>query len=109
METMNAIIRSIGMVLSLFAIVVVVVVASSAVLGIGIINTAQAQEEEQTPSSALPSLPLPTSPSTTTSNTISPGQNPMCDPTDKFINTTESKICGVPKSPMAPVGPTTTP
>jgi hypothetical protein len=108
METMNAIIRSIGMVLSLFAIVVVVV-ASSAVLGIGIINMAQAQEEEQTPSSALPSLPLPTSPSTTTSNTISPGQNPMCDPTDKFINTTESKVCGVPKSPMAPVGPTTTP
>ncbi len=82
METMNTIIRSIGMASSLFAIVVVVVVASSAVLEIGIINVSHAE-------------------------VATPSQNPMCDPTDKFINTTESKVCGVPKTPMAPVGPTT--
>jgi hypothetical protein len=68
---------------SLFAIVVVVVAASSAVLEIGIINLSHAQ-------------------------VMTPGQNPMCDPTDKIINTTESKVCGVPKTPMAPAGPTTT-
>jgi hypothetical protein len=112
METMNTIIKStirMASSSSLFAIVVVVVVITSSVVsGIGIINMAQAQEEEQTPSSALPSLPLPASPSATPSNTISPGQNPMCDPTDKIINTTESKVCGVPKTPMAPAGSTTT-
>jgi hypothetical protein len=67
---------------SLFAIVVVVVVASSAVMEIGIMNVSHAQIATQ-------------------------GQNPMCDPSDKFINTTESKICGVPKTPMTPLGPTT--
>jgi hypothetical protein len=67
---------------SLLAIAVVVV-STSAVLEIGIINVSYAQ--------------------------VTPSQNPMCDPTDKFINTTESKVCGLPKTPMAPVGPTTTP
>jgi len=39
---------------------------------------------------------------------VTPGQNPMCDPSDTHVNTTESKICGVPKTPSAPAPPTTT-
>jgi hypothetical protein len=44
---------------------------------------------------------------------VTPGQNPMCDPSDTHINGTESRICGVPKTPssssLAAVNSTTTP
>ena len=71
------IIRSAGMVFAAF----VAAAAVSAVLEIGIINVSQAQ--------------------------VTPGENPMCDPSDTHVNTTESKICGIPKTPSA-AGPTTT-
>jgi hypothetical protein len=32
----------------------------------------------------------------------------MCDPTDKNINASESRVCGVPKTPSATTTPTTT-
>ena len=79
---MNTIIRSLEMSLS----IVVLVTAATAVLQIGITNVSQAQVSQKTQ-----------------------GQNPMCDPTDRFINTTESHVCGVPKTPLAtPAQPTTT-
>jgi len=37
---------------------------------------------------------------------VTPGENPMCDATDKNINATESRVCGVPKTPSTT---TTTP
>ena len=78
-KKMNAIIRSVGMSFT----IVVLVAAATAVLEIGIINVSHAQ--------------------------VTPSQNPMCDPTDRFINTTESHVCGVPKTPLAtPAEPTTT-
>jgi hypothetical protein len=93
---MNAIIRSIIRMASsssssLFAIVVVivvVVVAYSVVLEIGIINVSYAQVAAK------------------------PGQNPMCDPNNpklKFVNTTESHVCGIPKTPLAITTNSTTP
>jgi hypothetical protein len=104
------------------AIVIVFVTTISTVFVTGVFNVTQAQDEEQeqeqqTPSSSAvtpPALPLPTSPST--SNTISPDEKlQMCDPSNpklKFVNTTESKICGLPKSikvpEASPPPPTTT-
>jgi hypothetical protein len=99
------------------AIVIVFITAISTVFVTGGFNVTQAQDEDQeqeqqTPSSAAPpALPLPTSPST--SNTISPEEKlQMCDPNNpklKFVNTTESKVCGLPKSIKAPeVPPPTT-
>ncbi|MGC2428292.1 MAG: hypothetical protein WA421_14730 [Nitrososphaeraceae archaeon] len=64
--------------------IVAVLTAATAVLEIGIMNVSHAQ--------------VPT-----------PSQNPMCDPTDRSINTTESHVCGVPKTPLTtPAQPTTT-
>jgi len=40
------------------------------------------------------------------------GQNPMCDPNNpklKFVNTTESHVCGIPKIPLAITVNSTTP
>jgi cytoskeletal protein RodZ len=71
---MNTIIRSVG---NSFVIVVLVTVAI-AVLEIGIINVGHAQVFQNRP-----------------------GENPMCDPTDNNINGTESRACGVPKTPSA--------
>jgi hypothetical protein len=61
---------------------IIITTAVSAVLEIGIINVSHAQ--------------------------VTPGQNPMCDPSDAFVNSTESKICGLPKTPLAPASPATT-
>ena len=74
-------IRSVGMA---FAIVVATAAAST-VLEIGIINASQAQV-----------TPSPTN------TTISPAlKSKLCDPNNpklRFVNTTESNICGLPKS-----------
>ena len=75
---MNTIIVSVRMAIA----IIVAAAAAIVVLEIGIINVTQAQ--------------------------VSPGQNPMCDPNDTFVNSTESKICGVPKTPSTPEPPTTT-
>jgi hypothetical protein len=82
MENMNTIIRSAGMA---FVIVAVVAAAASAVLEIGIINVSQAQV-----------TPSPTN------ITVSPElKSKRCDPNNpklRFVNTTESNICGIPKT-----------
>jgi hypothetical protein len=71
---MNNIIGSVGI---SFAIVVLIAVAI-AVLEIGIMNVGHAQVFQKTP-----------------------GENPACDPTDTSINASESRVCGVPKTPSA--------
>ena len=78
--------------ISFTAVVLATAIASaSAVLEIGIINGSQSQI---TPSS-------PTSPSPT-NKTVSPElKSKMCDPNNpklRFVNTTESNICGIPKT-----------
>lgn len=68
--------------------IIVVALASSAVLEIEIINVSYAQVAAK------------------------PGQNPMCDPNNpklKFVNTTESHVCGIPKTPLAITTNSTTP
>ena len=76
---MTTIIRSVGMSFT----IIVLVTAATVALEIGIINVSHAQ--------------------------VTPSQNPMCDPTDRFINTTESHVCGIPKTPSATgAEPTTT-
>lgn len=84
-----------------FSAVVLVVVAASTVLEIGIINVSQAQV---TPS---PTSPLPTN------TTVSPAlKAKICDPNNPklaFVNTTESHICGIPKTPLAITVNSTTP
>ena len=66
------------------------ITSASAVLEIGIINGSQAQV-----------TPSPTSPSPT-NTTVSPAlKSKMCDPNNpklRFVNTTESNICGIPKT-----------
>ena len=83
---MNTTVRTDGM--ALFAVVVIVAAAAAAVsaaLEIGIINVSQAQV---TPSA--------------TNTTISPAlKSKICYPGNPklaFVNTTESNICGLPKS-----------
>jgi hypothetical protein len=105
------------------AIVIVFITAISTVFVTGGFNVTQAQDEDQeqeqqTPSSPPappPPLPLPTSPLPSPASppaTVSPEEkSQMCDPSNpklKFVNTTESKICGLPKSIKAPEVPTTT-
>jgi hypothetical protein len=46
--------------------------------------------------------------STTRSAQVTTEENPMCDPTDKNINATESRVCGVPKTPLTTTTPTST-
>jgi hypothetical protein len=46
--------------------------------------------------------------STTGGAQVTPGENPMCDATDKNINATESRVCGVPKTPLTTTTPTST-
>jgi hypothetical protein len=97
------------------AVIIVFVTAISIVFVTGGFNVTQAQEEEQgqqTPhsSSAPPALPLPTSPSPSPASPITTAVSPkeklqMCDPNKpklKFVNTTESNVCGLPKSIKAP-------
>lgn len=84
---MNAIIRSSSSSFAIF-VIIVVALASSAVLEIEIINVSYAQVAAK------------------------PGQNPMCDPNNpklKFVNTTESHVCGIPKIPLAITVNSTTP
>ena len=44
----------------------------------------------------------------TGSEVTTPGVNPMCDPNDRHVNTRESHVCGLPKTPSATAEPTTT-
>jgi hypothetical protein len=93
--------------------VIVIIIAYVAVIGTvfetGGFNVTQAQEEEQSPFS--PVFPLPTSPSPsptspspspTSPTTVSPEvKAQMCDPNNpklEFVNSTESEVCGLPKS-----------
>lgn len=46
--------------------------------------------------------------STTGGAQVTPEENPMCDPTDKNINASESRVCGIPKSPSATTTSTST-
>jgi hypothetical protein len=84
-KKMNRILSSIGIVL--FAIIITGAAAGSILLESGIINVSHAQLLQRSP---------PTGSEVTT-----PGANPMCDPTDRSINTTESHVCGLPKTPSA--------
>jgi hypothetical protein len=84
-KKMNRILCSVG--ISLFAIITTAAAAASMVLESGIINVSHAQVLQPSPS---------TGPEVTT-----PGQNPVCDPTDRHINTRESHVCGIPKTPSA--------
>jgi hypothetical protein len=93
---MNKILSSAGIVL--FAIIITGTAAASMALESGIINVSYAQLLQRSPS--------------TGSEVTIPGQNPVCDPTDTSINTTESHVCGIPKTPSATAAaaaePTTT-
>jgi hypothetical protein len=71
---MNNIIGSVGISLA----IVVLIAVAIAVLEIGIMNVGHAQVFQKTP-----------------------GENPACDPTDTSINASESRVCGVPKTPSA--------
>src|SRR6188472_2968299 len=92
-KKMNKILSSAGIVL--FA-TIITGTAASMVLESGIINVSHAQVLQRSPS--------------TGSEVTTPGQNPMCDPTDRNVNTTESHVCGIPKTPSATgaAEPTTT-
>jgi hypothetical protein len=91
-KKMNGIINSVGMVL--FAIIITTTAAASIVLESGIINLSYAQVLQRLP---------PTGSEVTT-----PGANPICDPNDRHVNTRESHVCGVPKTPSAiAAGPVT--
>jgi hypothetical protein len=57
--------------------------ADSILLESGIINLSYAQVFQRVPSGSE----------------TTPGANPMCDPTDRHVNTRESHVCGVPKTP----------
>jgi hypothetical protein len=81
----NVIISCVGIVL--FAIIITAAAAASIVLESGIINVSYAQVLQRLPS--------------TGSKVTTPGANPMCDPTDRNVNTTESHVCGIPKTPSA--------
>src|SRR6188472_1894076 len=78
--------------ISFTAVVLAAAIASaSAVLEIGIINGSQAQVTPSSPTSSSP-----------TNKTVSPElKSEMCDPNNpklRFVNTTESNICGIPKT-----------
>ena len=93
-KKMNKILSSAGIVL--FA-TIITGTAASMVLESGIINISHAQVLQRSPS--------------TGSEVTTPGQNPMCDPTYRHVNTTESHVCGIPKTPSvtgAAAGTTTT-
>jgi hypothetical protein len=56
--------------------------ADSILLESGIINLSYAQVFQRVPSGSE----------------TTPGANLMCDPTDRHVNTRESRVCGVPKT-----------
>jgi hypothetical protein len=71
-----------------FAIIITAAAAAaSIVLESGIINVSYAQILQRSPS--------------TGSEVTTPGANPICDPTDRHVNTRESHVCGIPKTPSA--------
>jgi hypothetical protein len=82
------------------AIVVAFVTSIITLFGSGVFNMTQAQTPSA-PSSPSPISPSPISPSPT-NTTISPAiKSKICDPNNPklaFVNTTESNICGLPKS-----------
>jgi hypothetical protein len=86
--------------------VIVIIIAYVAVIGTvfetGGFNVTQAQEEEQSPFSPIFPLPTSPSPSPTSPTTVSPEvKSQMCDPNNpklEFVNSTESEVCGLPKS-----------
>jgi hypothetical protein len=84
-KKMNKILSSAGIVL--FAIIITGTAAGSIVLEGGIINVSYAQVLQRSPS--------------TGSEVTTPGQNPVCDPSDSNVNTRESHVCGIPKTPSA--------
>src|SRR6188472_2253750 len=84
-KKMNKVINSVGMVL--FAIIITGTAAASMVLESGIINVSHAQVLQRSPS--------------TGSGVTTPEANPTCDPTDSNVNTRESHVCGIPKTPSA--------
>ena len=84
-KKMNKILSSAGIVL--FAIIITAAAAASMILESGIINVSYAQLLQRSPS--------------TGSEITTPGQNPVCDPTDRHVNTRESHVCGIPKTPSA--------
>ena len=97
------------------AIVVAFVTVIITLFGSGVFNITQAQ----TPSA--PSSPAPSSPAPTNKTALPPAiKAKICDPNNPklaFVNTTESNICGLPKSiknvttttPTTPTTPTPTP
>ena len=94
------------------AIVVAFVIAIITLFGSGVFNITQAQ----TPSA--PSSPAPSSPALTNKTALPPAiKAKICDPNNPklaFVNTTESNICGLPKSiknvtTTTPTTPTPTP
>jgi hypothetical protein len=93
--------------MSFTAVVLAAIAIISAVLEIGIINGSQAQILQKTPpATSLPSTsPPPSSPtrqSPTNTTTITPAlKSKICDPNNPkltFVNTTESHLCGIPKT-----------
>jgi hypothetical protein len=85
-KKMNKILSSAGIVL--FAIIIITAAAAASMVSeSGIINVSYAQVLQRSPS--------------TRSEITTPGQNPVCDPTDRHVNTRESHVCGIPKTPSA--------
>jgi hypothetical protein len=83
-KKMDITISSIGIVL--FS-TITTTAAASIVLEGGLINVSHAQVLQRL--------------SSTESEVTTAGANPMCDPTDRNVNTTESHVCGLPKTPSA--------
>src|SRR6188472_3250660 len=108
-------------------IIIACVTAISTVIETGGFIVTQAQEGEQSPFG--PVFPLPTSPSPSPTSPTSPSPShivspeikaQMCDPNNpklEFVNSTESEVCGLPKStrndtttsPITPSSPITPP
>jgi hypothetical protein len=104
------------------AIVVAFVIAIITLFGSGVFNITQAQTpsapSSPAPSSPAPSSPAPSSPAPTNKTALPPAiKAKICDPNNPklaFVNTTESNICGLPKSiknvtTTTPTTPTPTP
>jgi hypothetical protein len=83
------------------AIVVAFVTVIITLFGSGVFNITQAQTPSA-PSSPAPSSPAPSSPAPTNKTALPPAiKAKICDPNNPklaFVNTTESNICGLPKS-----------
>jgi hypothetical protein len=122
---MNSIISgSVKMALTIVVVMVIAVATANTILKVGFMNVSQAQEEQQQEQSSSPvppsgpSLPSASLPLSSTSSAdsdtiaISPElKAKMCDPNNpklNFVNGTESRVCGLPKSIKNETVPTTT-